>query len=92
MIAEMQFSQKRAADMAIDLYAIAAVVARTSRQVERRGEEGARRELGLTSIFVSAASTRLAENVAAFDRNDDELRKAVADKAYVDGGYPFDLW
>ena len=92
MIAEMQFSQKRAADMAIDLYAIAAVVARTSRQVERRGEEGARRELGLTSIFTSAAAVRLAENVAAFDRNDDELRKAVADKAYVDGGYPFDLW
>ncbi len=91
-IAEMQFSQKRAADMAIDLYAIAAVVARTSRQVERRGEEGARRELGLTSIFVSAAQIRLAENVAAFERNDDELRKAVADKAYVDGGYPFDLW
>ena len=92
MIAEMQFSQKRAADMAIDLYAIAAVIARTSRQVERRGEEGARRELGLTSIFVNSAAIRLAENVAAFERNDDELRKALADKAYVDGGYPFDLW
>ena len=29
--------------------------------------------------------------VAAVDKNDDELRKAVASKAYVDGGYPFDL-
>jgi acyl-CoA dehydrogenase family protein 9 len=91
-IAEMQFSQKRVADMAIDLYAVGAVVARTSRSLEKRGEEGARRELGLASVFVAAAERRLAENVAAFDRNDDDVRKAIADKAYVDGGYPFDLW
>ena len=25
------------------------------------------------------------------DRNDDELRKAVASQTYVDGGYPFDV-
>ena len=29
--------------------------------------------------------------MAAVDKNDDELRKAVASKTYVDGGYPFDL-
>jgi acyl-CoA dehydrogenase family protein 9 len=90
-IAEMQYTQKRTADMAIDLYAIAAVITRTTRAIAQRGEEGARREIDLTSIFVAAAERRLAQVVAAVDKNDDELRKAVASKTYVDGGYPFDL-
>ena len=90
-IAEMQYTQKRTAEMAIELYAIAACVSRTSRAIERRGEEGARREIDLTSVFVSGAEERLKQLVIAVDRNDDELRKSVADRAYVDGGYPFDV-
>ena len=90
-IAEMQFTQKRTADIAIQLYGIACCLSRTTRAIERRGEEGARREVDLTSIFVTAAEKRLAAAVAAFDKNDDELRKAVADKTYTDGGYPFDV-
>jgi len=90
-IAEMQYTQHRVAEMAIDLYAIASVIARTTRAIEQRGEEGARRELDLTSVFVGDAQRRLAQNVALFDKNDDELRKAIASKAYVDGGYPFDV-
>ena len=90
-IAEMQYTQRRIADMAIDLYAIASVLSRTTRTLERRREEGARRELDLTTVFVAAAEKRLAANVASFDRNDDELRKAIADRAYADGGYPFDV-
>jgi acyl-CoA dehydrogenase family protein 9 len=90
-IHEMQYTQKRVADMVIDLYAIAAVLSRATRAVERRGEEGARREIDLTGVFVSAAATRLAQASAAFDKNDDELRKAIASRAYADGGYPFDI-
>jgi acyl-CoA dehydrogenase family protein 9 len=90
-ISEMQYTQKRTADMAIDLYAIAACISRTTRAIERRGEEGARREIDLTSIFVAEAERRLAQTVTAVDKNDDELRKAVASKTYVDGGYPFDV-
>jgi acyl-CoA dehydrogenase family member 9 len=90
-IAEMQYTQQRVAEMAIDLYAIASVIARTTRAIEKRGEEGARREIDLTSVFVGDAQRRLAQTVALFDKNDDELRKAIASKAYVDGGYPFDV-
>lgn len=90
-IAEMQYTQKRIAEMAIDLFAIAALVSRTSRAIERRGEEGARREIDLTTVFVTAAEKRLAANTAAFDKNDDELRKSIASKTYNDGGYPFDV-
>jgi acyl-CoA dehydrogenase family protein 9 len=90
-IAEMQYAQKRIADVAIDLYAIAAVISRTTRAIERRGEEGARREVDLTAVFVGTAKKRLADNVGSFDENDDELRKAVAQKTCADGGYPLDI-
>jgi acyl-CoA dehydrogenase family protein 9 len=90
-IAEMQYTQKRVAEMAMDLYAIAAVLSRTTRAIEKRGEEGARREIDLTTIFVAAAERRLEEQVRSFDKNDDELRKSVASRAYLDGGYPFDV-
>jgi acyl-CoA dehydrogenase family member 9 len=90
-IAEMQYTQKRVADIAIDLYAIASCLARTTKAIERRGEEGARREVDLTTVFVAAAEKRLADNVLSFDKNDDELRKSVADRTYNDNGYPFDI-
>jgi acyl-CoA dehydrogenase family member 9 len=90
-IAEMQYTQTRIANVAIDLYAIAAVLSRTTRAIERRGEEGARRELDLTSVFVGTARKRLADNIASLDENDDELRKAIASKTCADGGYPLDV-
>jgi acyl-CoA dehydrogenase family protein 9 len=90
-IAEMQYTQKRIADMAIDLYAIASVIARTTKAIHRRGEEGARREIDLTTIFVAAAERRLRACNDAFEKNDDELKKSVASRAYADGGYPLDV-
>lgn len=90
-IAEMQFSQKRIADVAIDLYAIACALARTTAVLNARGENGARRALDLTSVFVNAAEQRLTQNETNFDRNDDELRKAISARAYADGTYPLDV-
>lgn len=90
-IAEMQYTQKRVADCAIDLFAISACIARTTRAIEKRGEEGSRREIDLLTMFARAAEKRLVENIHAFDENDDELRKAIAHKACADGGYPLDI-
>jgi acyl-CoA dehydrogenase family member 9 len=90
-IAEMQFTQKRASDVAIDLYVIAACLARTTRAIEKRGEEGARREIDHTAVVCTAADKRLTANIAAFDDNDDELRKSIAQKTCADGGYPLDV-
>jgi acyl-CoA dehydrogenase family protein 9 len=90
-IAEMQYTQKRVAALAVDLYGVAACLTRTSAAIERRGEEGARREIDLTSIFVSGAQKRMEQVVVEVDKNDDELRKSVASRTYDDGGYPFDV-
>jgi acyl-CoA dehydrogenase family protein 9 len=90
-IAEMQFTQQRIADMAMDLYSIAACLSRTTRAIERRGEDGARREIDLCSLYVMMAHKRLRQVVSDFARNDDELRKVIASRAYSDRGYPFDV-
>ncbi len=90
-IAEMQYTQRRLADLAIDLYAMAACLSRTSRAIEKKGEDGARREIELTTAFCGHAAERIAQNVKAFERNDDELLKSIAGRTYADGGYPFDL-
>jgi acyl-CoA dehydrogenase family protein 9 len=90
-IAEMQFTQYRIAEMAMDLYAIAACLTRATRAIERRGEDGARREVDLTQLYVNMAHKRLRQHVSDFARNDDELRKAVASRSYADGAYPFDI-
>ncbi len=90
-IAEMQFTQKRVAEMAMELYAIASCLSRTTRAIEKKGEEGARREIDLTTVFVASAERRLEETLRSFEKNDDELRKSVASRAYTDGGYPFDV-
>lgn len=90
-IAEMQYTQRRMADVAIDLYALVACLSRTTRAIERKGEEGARREVELTAAFANGAEKRLQANVTAFDANDDELLKGIAAQAYQDGAYPFDV-
>ena len=90
-IAEMQYTQQRVSELAMDLYCLAACISRTTRAIERGGEEGARREIDLTTMFATSAESRMAAIVRAFDRNDDELRKAVASRAYTDEGYTFDV-
>ena len=84
-------TRRRVADLATDLYAMAAVISRTTRAIERKGEEGARREVELTMAFSNMAERRMAANLADFDDNDDEQRKGVAEQAYIDGGYSFDV-
>ncbi len=90
-IVEMQFTQRRVADIAMDLFTLSACVSRTTRAIEMRGEEGSRREMDLLAVFAASAERRLSAAVLAFDKNDDELRKSVADRAYADRGYPLDV-
>ncbi|HJL17877.1 MAG TPA: acyl-CoA dehydrogenase family protein [Sandaracinaceae bacterium LLY-WYZ-13_1] len=90
-IAEMQFVQKRVAEVAMDLYALAAVLSRTTRAIERKGEAGATREIHLTHAFAQLAQPRLTDRLSAMERDRDELLKEVASQTYEDAGYPFDV-
>lgn len=90
-IAEMQQTQVRIANVVIDLYALAACIARATSAIEQRGESGARREIDLTSMFASAARGRMQASLGRLEHADDALRKSIAARAYTDGGYPFDV-
>jgi acyl-CoA dehydrogenase family member 9 len=90
-IAEQQFVQKRIAEAAIDLYAVASVLSRTTRAIERQGEKGAQRELHLATAFCTLAQARLDERLNDMERDSDELLKEVATQTFQDGGYAFDV-
>lgn len=90
-IAEKQFVQKRIAEVAIDLYALAAILARTTRTIEQRGVEASRREIDLATGFATLAQDRLKGRLDHMEREDDELLKQIAGNAYEDGGYPYDI-
>jgi len=89
-VSEKQHVLARVARMAMDLYAIAACVSRSSRAIDKRGEAGAGREIDLSRAFVAGAERRLGEAVRSFDDNDDDLVDQAAGRAYADGGYPLD--
>ena len=90
-IAEMQFVQRRIAESAIDLYALAAVLARTTRAIEKRGEEGARRQIELSAGFAAIAGRRMRSRLGDMERDSDELLKHIADRTYPVAGYGLDV-
>jgi acyl-CoA dehydrogenase family member 9 len=90
-VQEMQTSQLRIANTAIDLYALAACALRATRVIVERGEYGARRKLDVTRMFAGAAERRMRANIAGLGKNDDELRKIIAGREQADGSYPFDV-
>ena len=102
-IAEMQYVQRRVANVVIDLYGMCAAVSRASAALHSRDARGdhampeaggeldrAERELRLCIGFCSRASVRIQETLARFNQNDDELMKSIADDCYIGRPYPFD--
>ena len=86
----MQFTQRRLADLAIDLLGCAATISRTTRLIGEKGEKDCQHEIDLTQAFCGHAGHRMKRNVRAFDDNDDDLLKGIADWTYSLGGYPYD--
>jgi acyl-CoA dehydrogenase family protein 9 len=87
----MQFAQKRLAEVAIDLYAMMCTLSRVTSQIEVRGAEACEYEIALTANFFNRASKRIKSHFGSMDRNDDELMKYIAEKAYELGKPPFDI-
>jgi len=90
-IVEKQFATRRLADLAIDLFAMCATIARTSRLIEREGIEKCVNELNMTFAFCSDAYRRVRNTLRAAARNNDEELKAVADHVLQNGRYLDDI-
>lgn len=89
-IVERQMVVERLADMAIDLYATAAVLSRTQALLDERGEERCGRELELCELFCVQAGLRFRANRVALDGKGEELdgtRRSVAASVRAAAGY-----
>jgi acyl-CoA dehydrogenase family member 9 len=91
VISEMQYVQRRIADITIDLYMMIACISRTSARIADRGAPEAERETKLCRAACGRAAQRIKRNIRMFDDNDDELLKAIAKDATDALGYPFDI-
>jgi acyl-CoA dehydrogenase family member 9 len=86
---EMQFVQKRIAEMMMDLYRMISVISRVSRSLEERGVAQCSTELNIAHVFCSEANRRIKWNLKAMDRNLDESIKSLAAEAVSKGGFPY---
>jgi very long chain acyl-CoA dehydrogenase len=89
-IVERQLVLERLADMAIDMYATACVIARTQRLLDEQGIDQSARELALCDLFCVEAGRRFRANRLALDPREedvDDRRRKVAAAAREAGGY-----
>lgn len=86
-IVERQLVLERLANMAIEMFATAAVLARTQRLIDGRGVEACEHELALCDLFCVDAGRRFRANRGAMEAPQDDLRRAIAATVREAGGY-----
>jgi acyl-CoA dehydrogenase family protein 9 len=89
-IIERQFVTERLANMAIELYARAATVARTQKLLDERGEAGCAHELALCDLFCVESGRRFRGQRELLAGRSDEVdagRRAVAASVRANAGY-----
>ena len=89
-IVDRQFVLERLANMAIDLFATAAVIARTQSLIDERGAEMCDRELALCDLFCVEAGRRFRTNRGMLDSREeevDETRRLIAESVRAQRGY-----
>jgi alkylation response protein AidB-like acyl-CoA dehydrogenase len=86
-IVDRQQELERLADMAIELFATACVLARTQGMIDARGAAACERELDLCDLFVVEAGRRFRMARESILSPQDETRRAVARRVRADRGY-----
>jgi acyl-CoA dehydrogenase family protein 9 len=89
-LVERQFVLERLADMAIELYARSATIARTQRLLDERGEGGCAHELALCDLFCVESGRRFRtarEALAGRAEEVDDVRRAIAATVRRNAGY-----
>ena len=87
-----QYTIRRLADAAIQLYAAAAALSRASTVAKEKGEDGARREILLARRFVDEAARRVRHELDVVDGTRDALDDEIAGLLAIEGRYPSPLF
>jgi acyl-CoA dehydrogenase family protein 9 len=77
-VVDEQLQLARLADVAIDLYALTAVIGRVQSAVERAGEDAARTEIDIARQFSREAGARIEGHLARLAENRDERVRRIA--------------
>lgn len=75
-----QHDLRRIADMAIDVFAMSAVLARVTSEIEAKGEKDSVHERQIAAIFCSQARRRVRDNFKSLEVNKDKAVDAVCDR------------
>jgi alkylation response protein AidB-like acyl-CoA dehydrogenase len=89
-IVEAQLPTRRLADVMIDLFALAAMLARVSSRVEDHGEAATTVEREILRTFARQARRRVSASLASLDENEDASVDALASHVLETGRYSFD--
>ncbi len=81
-----QFLQRRLADMALDLFGMAAVISRVNTLLKQK-HAGVEQDLLLANTYMDEAWRRVRRNARQIDDNIDRERKQVAEMIYEGNGY-----
>jgi alkylation response protein AidB-like acyl-CoA dehydrogenase len=89
-IVDSQLMLERLADMAIDLFATAAVIARTQSLIDERGVDKCNQEIALCDLFCIEAGRRFKANRKVLDSREEEVdntRRGIAGFVRTGKGY-----
>jgi alkylation response protein AidB-like acyl-CoA dehydrogenase len=89
-IVEEQLACRRLADVMIDLFTLAAILARVSSRIEDHGEAAAARETEILRTFARQAARRVEGALAGLDDNEDAGVLGLADHVLEAGRYGWD--
>jgi len=85
-----QLATRRLADIMVDLFALAAMLARVSTRIEDHGEASAEMERQIVRAFARQAKRRVDQNLAGIDDNEDPTVKQLAKHVLETGKYVWD--
>ena len=71
--------------------AVEATAAVSMGDLQRQAQQMREREAKICRAVVRRAAARIKRNIRAFEENDDELLKSIAQDTYEQLHYPFDL-
>jgi alkylation response protein AidB-like acyl-CoA dehydrogenase len=89
-IVDAQLPTRRLADVMIDLFALAAMLARVSTRLEDHGEEATAVEREILRTFARQAKRRVDASLAGLDENEDDGIVALAKHVLETGRYGWD--